>query len=83
MATTLDSSVVIQNMVVPKLKDLRSFSIPCHIGTMDFDRALCYLGASVSLMALSVCKKLDMGDMKPTNMSLQLADRSVKYHIGV
>lgn len=34
-------------------------------------------------MPLSVCNKLDMRDMMPTNMSLQLADRLVKYHIGV
>lgn len=80
---TLDSSVVIQNMVIPKLKDPRSFSISFYIGTMDFERALCDLEASVILIPLSVRKKLDMGDMKPTNVSLQLADRSVKYPIGV
>lgn len=57
-------------MVIPKLKYLESFSIPCHIGTMDFERVSCDLGASVNLMPLSVCKKLDMGDMKPTNVSL-------------
>lgn len=50
---------------------------------MDFDRALCDLGAIVSLIPLSACKKLDMGYMKPTNVSLQLADRSAKYPIGV
>lgn len=70
MAMTLDSSVVIQNMVIPKLKDIKSFYIPCHIGTMDFERALCEIGASVSLMPLSVCKKLDMGEMKLTIVSL-------------
>ncbi|XP_050889583.1 uncharacterized protein LOC127094850 [Lathyrus oleraceus] len=77
----LDSSVVIQNMVIPKLKDLGSFSIPCHISTMNFDRFLCDLGASVSLIPLSVCKKLDIEDMKPTNVSLKLADRSFEYPI--
>lgn len=34
-------------------------------------------------MPLSVCKKLDMGEMKSTNISLQLADRLVKYIVGV
>lgn len=34
-------------------------------------------------MTLSMCKKLDMGDMKPTNMSLQLVDMSVKYPMDV
>lgn len=70
MAMALDDSVVIQNIVIPKLKDPGSFFIPCHIGTMDFEIALCDLGASVILMPLFVCKKLDMGDMKTTNVSL-------------
>lgn len=70
VAMTLYSSVVIQSIVIHKLKDPGSFSIPCYIGTMDFEKALCDLGASVSLMPLSMCKKLDMGDMKPTNVSL-------------
>lgn len=83
MAMILDSSVVIQNMVIPKLKDPTSFSIPCQIGTMNFERAICDLWATVSLMSLYVWKKLDMGEMKPINVSLQLADRSVKYLVGV
>lgn len=36
LSMTLDSSVVIQNKVISKLEDLRSFSIPCHIGIMHF-----------------------------------------------
>ncbi|XP_074265143.1 uncharacterized protein LOC141587567 [Silene latifolia] len=46
-------------------------------------RALCDLGASVSLMPLSIFKRLDLGDLKPTRVSLQLADRSIKFPIGV
>ncbi|XP_050918998.1 uncharacterized protein LOC127136492 [Lathyrus oleraceus] len=48
---------------------------------MEFERVICDLRASVSLMHLSMYKMLDMGDMKPTNVSSQLADRSVKYPI--
>ncbi|XP_021742943.1 uncharacterized protein LOC110709041 [Chenopodium quinoa] len=40
-------------------------------------------GASVSLMPLSICKKLQLGELKPTRISLQLADRSVKFPLGV
>ncbi|XP_058009614.1 uncharacterized protein LOC131183238 [Hevea brasiliensis] len=50
---------------------------------MRIDKALCYLGASVSLMPLSVCQKLEVGEFKPTTISLQLADRSVKYPVGI
>ncbi|XP_050908939.1 uncharacterized protein LOC127122684 [Lathyrus oleraceus] len=83
MTMTLDSNVVIQNMVIPKLKYMGSSSIPYQIGTMDFERALCDLGASVSLMHLYVCKKLDMGEMTPTIVSLHLVNRSVTYPIYV
>ncbi|XP_073277634.1 uncharacterized protein [Primulina huaijiensis] len=45
--------------------------------------ALCDLGASINLMPFSVFRKLGLGEPKPTRMSLQLADRSVKYPRGV
>ncbi|XP_050920545.1 uncharacterized protein LOC127138196 [Lathyrus oleraceus] len=83
VAMTIDISVVIQNMVIPKLQDQGGFSILFHISTMDFDRDLWDLRVIVSLMLLSVCKKLDTGDMRPTNMSLNLYDKSVKLPIGV
>lgn len=34
-------------------------------------------------MPLFVCKKLDLGEIKPTNISTQLANRSVKYPVGI
>ena len=47
------------------------------------DHALCDLGSSVCLMPLSMCKKLDLGEMRPTTISLKLVDRYMKYPIGV
>ncbi|XP_021664989.1 uncharacterized protein LOC110653585 [Hevea brasiliensis] len=83
IALTEECSAILQKKLPPKLKDLGSFSIPCLIGNMNIDKALCDLGASVSLMPLSICKKHDMGELKPTTISLQLADRSVKYPVGI
>ncbi|RHN67160.1 putative aspartic peptidase domain-containing protein [Medicago truncatula] len=40
---------------------------------------MCDLGASVSLMPLSLCERLGIGELKPTKITLQLADRSVKH----
>ncbi|XP_022860306.1 uncharacterized protein LOC111380876 [Olea europaea var. sylvestris] len=62
-----------------KLKDSGSFNIPCNIGGITFDRALCDLGASINLMPLSVFKKLGLAEVKPTTLTLQLADRSITY----
>ena len=55
--------VVILKKLPPKLKDLWSFSTPCFIGTLYFDRALCDLGASINLMPCFVYKKL--GSQEP------------------
>ena len=57
--------------------------MPCTIGDSFFDKVLCDLGASINLMPLSVCRKLGLGEMKQTPISLQLADRSIKYPRGI
>ena len=78
-----DCSAVIQRRLPPKLKDPGSFSIPCTIGDTESALALCDLGASVSLMPLSFCRKLGLTDLKDTSLILQLADRSVKRPVGI
>lgn len=40
---------------------------------------LCYLSASISLMQLLIGKRLDIWELKPTIVTLQLADISIKY----
>ena len=66
-----------------KLQDPGSFSIPCCIGDTQIERALCDLGASVSLMPLSLCQKLQLRDLKPTSMTIQLADCSIRQPVGI
>ncbi|XP_063941512.1 uncharacterized protein LOC135149663 [Daucus carota subsp. sativus] len=78
-----ECSAVIQRNIPPKLKDPGSFSLPCTIGQVGVKRALCDLGASVSLMPYSIYKRLGLGELKKTKISLQLADRSIKYPLGV
>ncbi|XP_057994355.1 uncharacterized protein LOC131174618 [Hevea brasiliensis] len=50
---------------------------------MKIDKALNDLGVSFSLMPLSICQKLEVGELKPITISLQLADRSIKYSVGI
>ncbi|XP_024178805.1 uncharacterized protein LOC112184801 [Rosa chinensis] len=76
-------SAVIQRRLPPKLKDPGSFTIPCTIGDHYFERALMDLGASVNLMPYSLYLKLKLGDLQPTSISLQFADRSVKRPKGI
>ena len=41
------------------------------------------MGASVNLLPYSVYKQLGLGELKPTNITLSLADRSVKIPKGI
>ncbi|XP_019150546.1 PREDICTED: uncharacterized protein LOC109147339 [Ipomoea nil] len=78
-----ECSAILQSKLPPKLMDPGSFSIPCTIGNTVIDKCLCDLGASINLMPLTLFNKLEIAEMKPTTISLQLADRSVKYPLGV
>ncbi|XP_021733419.1 uncharacterized protein LOC110700219 [Chenopodium quinoa] len=83
VALKVECSAILQNTLPKKLGDPGSYSIPVKLGDIEINRELCDLGASVSLMPLSICKKLQLGELKPTRISLQLADRSVKFPLGV
>ena len=58
-----------------KLKDPGRFAITIGLGNQRF-KALCDLGASTSLLPLSIWKKLDMGELSPVNMKIFMADGS-------
>lgn len=75
--------MILQRKLPPKLKDPGSFTIPCTIGNMSFNKCLCDLGASVNIMLLSVYTELGLPASKLTNILLQLADRSVTYPRGI
>jgi len=83
IAFTGTSSAILQGNTPPKLKDPGSFSIPCTIGDTTINKALCDLGASVSVMPYSVCKRLGAGTLRCTNMTLQMADRTTKKPLGI
>jgi Aspartyl protease len=74
---------VILNNLPPKLKDPGSFTIHCSLENIKFKNTLCDLGASVSLIPRSVFERLGIGDLKQTNISLQMADGSVRLPIGI
>jgi hypothetical protein len=53
------------------------------IGVSHIEKALLDLGASVNLLPYLVYLQLGLGELKPTSMTLQLADRSVKVPRGI
>ncbi|XP_062080181.1 uncharacterized protein LOC133784931 [Humulus lupulus] len=76
-------SAVIEQKTPPKYKDPGCPTISCQIGTHEFSQALLDLGASVNLMPFSVYSQLGLGEIKPTSVVLQLADRSIKKPRGI
>ncbi|PNY13506.1 hypothetical protein L195_g010162 [Trifolium pratense] len=80
---TAECSAIFQKTLPRKCKDPGSFTISCTIGGVEIGRALCDLGASVNLMPLSIMKKLNCGEAKPTRMTLILADRTRVYPHGI
>ena len=71
-------SSIIQSKTLVKYKDPGSPTISVNIGGTCIDKALLDLGASVNLLPYSMYKQLGLGELNPTNITLSLADRSVK-----
>ncbi|XP_062094151.1 uncharacterized protein LOC133800213 [Humulus lupulus] len=78
-----ECSTILQKKLPPKLEDPGSFITPCTTGNVDSEKALCDLGACMTLMPLFLYRKLKLGEALPTTMSLKLADHSIKYPRGV
>ncbi|GKA60097.1 DNA-directed DNA polymerase [Tanacetum coccineum] len=77
-----ECSTIIQRSLPQKEGDPESFTLPCLIGPLAVKNALADLGAS-NLMTHSLFRRLGISKLKPTKMSIQLTDRSIKYPIGV
>ncbi|GKC08889.1 hypothetical protein Tco_1000499 [Tanacetum coccineum] len=73
----------INNAIPRKEKDLGSFTLPCFINDFCFDNALVDLGASVSVIPLSTYLNLGLGKLVHTSLTVELADRTVKYPKGI
>ncbi|GJV05683.1 reverse transcriptase domain-containing protein [Tanacetum coccineum] len=78
-----ESSAMIQYKVPPKLGDSGSFLIPCNFNKAFSCNALADLGASINLMPYSLYAKLSLKTLKPTKMSIRLADQSFQYPVGI
>ena len=66
-----------------KRQDPGKFSIPCTLGTMTFEKALCDLGSSINLMPLSVMEKLGIIEVQAARISVEMADNSKKQAYGL
>ncbi|XP_062155199.1 uncharacterized protein LOC133863257 [Alnus glutinosa] len=78
-----DDILEVFKQIPVKYKDPGCSTIACMIGYNKVERALLDLGASVNLLPYSVYVQLGLGELKPTLVTLQLADRSVKVPRGI
>ena len=78
-----ECSAILQNEMPMKKNDPGSFTIPCVIGDLPIAGALADLGAGINLLPSNLFDRLGLTNPKPTRMSIQLADRSVKYPRGI
>ncbi|KAA3483683.1 Retrovirus-related Pol polyprotein from transposon 17.6 [Gossypium australe] len=76
-------STILQNKLPRKLKDPGSFTILCLIGGLSVNNALADLGASINVMPYKIFKQLGLGKPKQTRMSIQLADKTIRFPRGI
>nr|GEU82066.1 hypothetical protein [Tanacetum cinerariifolium] len=71
-------TTLLDDVLPPKEKDRGSFTLPCYINNSYFNKALATLGASVSVMPFSTYTNLGLGELAPTKLIVELADRTMK-----
>ena len=75
-------SAIIECKTPMKYKDPGYPTISINIGDTCVEKALLDLGASVNLLPFSMYKQLGLGELKPTTITLSLANRSIKIPKG-
>ena len=76
-------NAVLQNHLPIKMKDPGSFTVPCQFEHLLVNKCLCDLVSNVNLMPLSFFRKLKFANLVPTQMILQLANRTVLYPMDI
>ncbi|GJX04400.1 reverse transcriptase domain-containing protein [Tanacetum coccineum] len=80
---TKECSAILQNKLPPKLGDPESFLIPCKLANSVEYLALVDLGTSINLMPYSLYAALSGTTLKPTRISIRLANHTYQYPMGV
>ena len=71
-------SAIIQKAIPHKSCDPGSFTLPITVRNLYVGKTLLDLGASINLIPLSMLRRIGEVEVRPTRMTLQLADRSIK-----
>ena len=77
--STMLANYTFKDGVPKKLGHPGILTIPCSIKKNYVKTALCDLGAGVSVMHFYLYKRLDLNKLTPTEISLQMDDKSTAY----
>ena len=81
--STMLANYTFKGGIPKKLGDPGVPTIPCSIKRSYVKTALCDLGAGVSVMPFSLYRRLELNKLIPTEISLQMADKSTAIPIGI
>src|SRR6266498_3860655 len=81
--STMLANYTFKGGIPKKLRDPGIPTIPCSIKRNYVKTALCDLGAGVSVMPFSLYKRLDFNKLTPTEIPLQMAEKSTAIPIDI
>ena len=81
--STMLANYSFNGKIPKKLGDAGIPTIPCSIKNNYVRTTFCDLGAGVSVMPLSLYKRLYLDKLIPTDISLQMSDKSTAVPIGI
>nr|GEY08996.1 hypothetical protein [Tanacetum cinerariifolium] len=82
-STNTHDSTILEDSLPSKEKDPVSFTIPCFINNICFEKALADFGASVSVMPYSTFTNLCLVELAPTKLIVKLIDKTIKHPKGI
>ncbi|RDY08866.1 hypothetical protein CR513_06834, partial [Mucuna pruriens] len=78
-----DAKAGIQRILPKKYPDPSIFAVPCIIGGCTLTNFMLDLRSLINVMLALIYKSLNLRDLEPTRMEVQLANRSVVHPLGV
>ncbi|XP_039145575.1 uncharacterized protein LOC120282795 [Dioscorea cayenensis subsp. rotundata] len=76
-----ECSALITSNLPKKENDPGGFIVPCTILELVDEKALADIGERINLMPFKIFQKFGLGELKPTTMTPQLANRSIRMEI--
>ncbi|CAA7399497.1 unnamed protein product [Spirodela intermedia] len=76
---SMHANALLLNQLPYKLRDTGAPLISCDIGRFIFQNTLLDIGANINLLPVSICDKFNIFDLKPSTVTLEFANRSIKH----